>query len=228
MRTVGSNHAETQERVHAAALRLFARKGFAATGIRELAEEAGLSSAALYHYMGTKEDLLVSIMRSTIEPLLVAGYAILASGEPSENQIATIVETHVWVHGSQPLATKITDSEVRALRGDRLTEVMELRDAYDAIWRRIVAKGVTESRFEVLDERVATLALLELCTGVSDWYRPSGRLGLDELCAIHTDLAFAVLRARRGRRPLRRSDLGLSHASEWIPSSPERTGRIDR
>ena len=44
----------------------FARDGYAATGIRQLAEEAGLTSAALYHYMGSKEDLLVAIMRSTI------------------------------------------------------------------------------------------------------------------------------------------------------------------
>ncbi|HEY8641410.1 MAG TPA: helix-turn-helix domain-containing protein, partial [Candidatus Dormibacteraeota bacterium] len=42
----------------AAALRLFGTKGYGAVGIREIALEAGISTAALYHYMRTKEDLL--------------------------------------------------------------------------------------------------------------------------------------------------------------------------
>jgi AcrR family transcriptional regulator len=217
MRTVGSTREETSRRVHDAAIRLFAQKGFAATGIRELAEAAGVTSSALYHYMGTKDDLLLEIMRSTIEPLLEVGHAMLADGDPPEVQLAMLVEAHVWVHGSRPLATTITDTEIRALAGERRDEMMALRDAYDAVWRRIVADGVAAGRFEVLDERVATLAVLELCTGVSQWYAPGGRLGLDELCSMHADLAFGVLRARRGRRLLRRADLRLQKPSERFP-----------
>ena len=57
------------ERVRRAALELFAERGFHGTGIRQLAERAGLSSASLYHYMGTKEDLLVELMRAAKELL---------------------------------------------------------------------------------------------------------------------------------------------------------------
>ncbi len=45
-------------RVQRAAVTLFATKGFAATGIRELGAEAGINSATLYHYVGSKESLL--------------------------------------------------------------------------------------------------------------------------------------------------------------------------
>ena len=44
--------------MRAAALTLFAERGYHGTGIRQLADAAGLSSASLYHYMGTKEELL--------------------------------------------------------------------------------------------------------------------------------------------------------------------------
>lgn len=50
-------------RVQRAAVTLFATKGFAATGIRELGAEAGINSATLYHYVGSKESLLASIIR---------------------------------------------------------------------------------------------------------------------------------------------------------------------
>jgi AcrR family transcriptional regulator len=108
-RTVGSTLEETGQRVHEAALRLFAQKGFAATGIREIAEAAGVSSGALYHYMGTKHDLLLAINASTIEPLLEAGQEILSGDDEPEVKLAALVELHVWFHGSHPLATTITD-----------------------------------------------------------------------------------------------------------------------
>ena len=52
--------------------KLFATKGFHGTGIRDLAQEADLSSASLYHYMGTKEDLLAEIMHTALNRLLDA------------------------------------------------------------------------------------------------------------------------------------------------------------
>jgi AcrR family transcriptional regulator len=214
MRTVGSTREETGRRVHEAALRLFAQKGFAATGIREIAEGAGVSSGALYHYMGTKHDLLLEIMRSTIEPLIEAGQEILSGEDEPEVKLAALVELHVWFHGSHPLATTITDTEMRVLSSAQREDVMRRRDAYDDIWTSVVREGTDAGRYEVLDERVATLAILELCTGVSEWYAPGGRLELDELCSIHADMALGLLRARRGRRAVRRADLELPKPSE--------------
>lgn len=214
MRTVGSTREESQRRVYHAALRLFAEKGYAATGIRELASAAGLTSAALYHYMGTKDDLLVEIMRSAIEPLVEAGESLLDAGEPPEVQLASLVELHVWVHASRPRATSVTDTELRALTGERREAIMQRRDAYDDVWRTIVRAGIDADRFDVVDERVARLAVLELCTGVSKWYRPGGRLTLEDLCRMHADLAFGVLRAHRGRRSLRRADLRVEEPSQ--------------
>ena len=47
----------TGDRIHRAAVRLFATHGFAGTGIRKIADEAGVTVASLYHYVGTKEEL---------------------------------------------------------------------------------------------------------------------------------------------------------------------------
>ena len=51
MRTKGAFAEETSRRVREAAVRVFAQKGFSAVGVRELAQDAGLTSSALYHYM---------------------------------------------------------------------------------------------------------------------------------------------------------------------------------
>ena len=68
--------ASTSDRIHRAALRLFATYGFEGTGIRKIADEAGITVASLYHYVGTKEDLLAAVWGSA----------------PGEQGISTVTE----------------------------------------------------------------------------------------------------------------------------------------
>jgi AcrR family transcriptional regulator len=202
MRTPGSTASETGERVMAAAAAVFARDGYAATGIRALAAEAGLTPAALYHYMGSKEDLLVAIMRSTIEPLIDAATALLATAPPPAAALAGLVELQVRLHGTRPAAAIVTDTEVRALSGAARDEVLALRDRYEALWRGVVEDGARAGVFDVADASLTTKALVGLAGQVSQWYSPDGRLTLDEVCALQADLALGLVRA-----PLRRADL---------------------
>jgi AcrR family transcriptional regulator len=209
VRTPGSTADATRVRVEAAAVSAFARDGYAATGIRALAQEAGLTSAALYHYIGSKEDLLAAIMRSTIEPLISAAERTLERGPAPEEALATLVELQVWLHGARPRATLIADTEVRALGGRARGQIVALRDRYEATWRAVLADGRRAGRFDVADDRVAATALLGLCNQVSHWYSPHGRLALAAVCAMHADLALGLVRARRGTRPVRRAQLSL-------------------
>jgi AcrR family transcriptional regulator len=220
MRPPGATAEVTRRRVTDAAVRLFAQKGYAATGIRELAAAAGLTGPALYHYVGTKEDLLVTIMRSTIEPLIAAGRAAINEAPHPSGRLAALVELHVWLHATRPMATLIADTELRALGPDRRREIVALRDRYQSLWRSVVHAGRGVGEFDVADERVTTIALLELATGVTHWYRPGGRMALADLCAIHADLALALVRARRGRRAVRREDLVLPDPADRIPLEP--------
>ncbi|MFJ9557095.1 TetR/AcrR family transcriptional regulator [Nocardiopsis sp. NPDC101807] len=56
---------DTKAEIQAAALDLFARKGFEKTSLREIAERLGITKAALYYHFPSKNDLL----RSLVEPL---------------------------------------------------------------------------------------------------------------------------------------------------------------
>jgi AcrR family transcriptional regulator len=208
---------ETSKRVHAAAVKLFAAKGFAATGLRELAGEAKLTPAALYHYMGSKDDLLVEIMRSTIEPLDQAARETVDAIEDPSAKLAALVELHVWVHGSQPKRTLVTDTEVRALHGEQRDYVIGLRDHYEALWRQVLKLGVKGGQFEIAEVRLTATGMLELCTGISHWYQPGGRHDLLDLCAMHADWALGVARAREGDEYVRRADLDLPSPADRFP-----------
>src|SRR5262245_61479609 len=101
------------DRIWDAAIRLFAAKGFAATGIREIADEAGLSVSAMYYYVDNKEELLVQIMRDTQERFVAAGRTVVERLVDPVAALAGLVQLHVMVHAEMPLEARVVDSELR-------------------------------------------------------------------------------------------------------------------
>lgn len=181
-------------RVRTAALELFAERGFHGTGIRDLAQRAGLSTATLYHYMGTKEDLLAEIMRDSMTLLIRAAEQTGAHGAPTE-RITRLVQIHVLAHAARPLHTRVADDELRALSPALRAEITGLRDAYETFWRAAITDGVTAGEFRVREPGVARLALLEMCSGVARWYQPHGPLSVQELAARYVEMALGLLTA---------------------------------
>src|SRR5215467_233848 len=121
----------TSERIHRAALRLFATYGFAGTGIRKIADEAGITVASLYHYVGTKEELLERMMYQSMSQLL--GPAREVTGDPAQ-RICALVDLHVRRHARESQLCRVGDTELRSLSRARRARIVALRDEYQAIW----------------------------------------------------------------------------------------------
>jgi TetR/AcrR family transcriptional regulator, cholesterol catabolism regulator len=198
----------TEGKIYDAALALFARKGFEGTGIREIAETAGVTTSTLYHYIGSKDDLLVDIMRTGMQALRAGADEVLVRHEDPRVQLAGLVRLHVWVHGVRQLAARVADTEVRSITGEPQAEILGMRDEYERLWRDVLHRGVVAGLFHVRNERLATIALLTMCTGVAQWYRPDGRIPLDEICDDHADWALALVGVEGDRSQVLARELG--------------------
>ena len=62
-RKAGTTSQDTEAQIYAAARNLFARYGYAAVSMRQIAGDVGVNQAALYHYTPTKQDLLALLTR---------------------------------------------------------------------------------------------------------------------------------------------------------------------
>lgn len=183
----------TEQRVRRAAVKLFADKGFHGAGIRDLAQAAKISSASLYHYMGTKEELLASIMRECLERLLLGAREATAGVTDPRERLASLVALHVLTHALQPAETRVVDNEVHALSPAAKRRIIRLRDEYERLWAEVIDEGIANEKFDAAQPAVTRLALLEMCTGVARWYSPKGPLPLPELAAQHAKLALRML-----------------------------------
>lgn len=83
-----------EEKITGAAERLFARDGFAATGMRAIAKAAKVSIGAIYHHFKGKEEILERIMREELERRQRFLEELRAQGLPLQKQIQQIVQMH--------------------------------------------------------------------------------------------------------------------------------------
>jgi len=185
----------TKQRIEQAALQLFAAKGFEATGIRDIADRAGLSTAALYHYMGSKDELLVAFMVESMTELTRVAQAALAGAASPAAQLSALVRTHVGFHTLDAQRSLVADDELRAVSDAAFIKVMQLRDGYERLWADTLEQGKRSGEFRFADGRITRLALLEMCNGVARWYSDRGRMHPAEIADCFADLALAMVGA---------------------------------
>ena len=177
-RTAGSHAETTRPRVEAAAQALFARHGFAAVSMRQIAQEAGLQAGALYKYFADKQTLLLVLLRSHMEALLEA--LPDAEGAPAAD-LERFVRFHVLFHLVRPDAVFIAYMELRNLTEANFTQIEALRRDYEHRLEAILRDGAQARTMRVEDTRLTSMAIIALLTGVTTWYRPGGRLSEEDV-----------------------------------------------
>ncbi len=85
-----------------ASVRVFARKGYHTSRVGDIAEEAGIAHGLLYHYFGSKEEVLETIFRENWSELIAAFRRVEASDEPPLEQLGAIAKTLLRAWRDQP------------------------------------------------------------------------------------------------------------------------------
>jgi AcrR family transcriptional regulator len=178
-------------------MELFMTKGFAATSVREIAKAAGISSASLYHYMPSKDDLLVTVTLQATHLLADPGRIINASGGTPDERLAALIRLHVIEHARGRRLWEVADEEWRQLPARKRAPVVALRDEYQSFWERALLEGREASLFRFGDLKMTTFAILSMCSDVYKWFSPNGRLTAEDVAEYYLQLVAAMLGAPR-------------------------------
>lgn len=193
-RTSGSHADITGPRIRAAALRLFARHGFAAVSMRQIAAEVGVQAGALYLYTADKQALLYDLMLSHMEELEAALAALPPLADPVA-RLDQFARFHIGFHLERPEAVFVAYMELRSLIPDNFTVIEAARRGYEDRLEAILRDGLAAGVFVMPDPKLATLALIAMLTGVTQWYREGGRLGREAVADIYVDMARRAVTA---------------------------------
>lgn len=193
-RKQGSHSDITGPKVREAALRLFARHGYAAVSMRRIAAEVGVQAGALYLYTPDKQSLLFELLKEHMDALLAAWQAEPRGGGP-EARLEAFARFHIRFHLARPDAVFLSYMELRNLEPGNFAAIEALRRGYENELEAILRDGVAAGRFAVPDSKLAAMALIAMLTGVNTWFREGGRLSRARVEEIYWDMARKAVRA---------------------------------
>ena len=167
-----------------AAVRVFARKGYHASRVGDIAEEAGVAHGLLYHYFKSKDQVLEAVFHENWSVLQARIASVEETDEPAADQLRHIsaIVLRTWLH--LPDVVRVVIREFG--RSPELAErIGELAQPIDVI-QRVIARGIERGEFHKgIDPRVAATVVYgsidELLTA---WV-------LDRLPAGEADVAAA-------------------------------------
>jgi AcrR family transcriptional regulator len=178
----------TEQSIYRAAVRLIFERGYHGTSLRAVAGEVGLQMASLYYYFPSKQDLLMQIMRRTMGDLTATVERAIADAADPKERLRAAIRAHILFHAERREEAFVVDAELRALVPANYAVVVATRDQYEQLFAEVLRDGAEQGRFRVPDAKLAVFGLMAMCTGVAVWYRPNGRLSLEQIADIYTDL----------------------------------------
>jgi AcrR family transcriptional regulator len=174
---------------------LFFRKGYFATSISEIAAGCGIQKASIYYHFPGKEDILFTLMESTMDDLTAYLLSNLDGLQEVEARLRAAVRGHVSFHLKHQKETFIASSELRGLTEDHYRVVVAKRDAYERIIQDLIVEGSQQGIFAQGDIKILSYAILTLCTAGASWFKPSGRLSVDAIAAIYEEFILSGLKS---------------------------------
>jgi TetR/AcrR family transcriptional regulator, fatty acid metabolism regulator protein len=199
---------EKRQLILAAAVHTFARNGYHATRVGDIAEEAGVAYGLVYHYFSSKEDLLETIFRESWTELLDAIRSVEESEQPATEQIRQVTAILLRSWRRRPDLVRVLVREV-ARSPEVQRRVDEIGEMFSAI-ERIVARGQAEGEFRAdVEPQLASWilygAIEEILTG---WVLGQLPDGDDEVATAESTVVSLVVG-------------GLSaHAAKHSPTAP--------
>ena len=141
-----------------AAVRVFARKGYHACRVGDIAKEAGVAHGLLYHYFSSKEEVLETIFRETWVRMLELVREVEASDDPARVQVRKVAAIVLRSYELDPDLIGVLVREItRSPHVQR--EIEEIEHAFSAL-ERIVRRGQERGEFRSdLDARLASQVL---------------------------------------------------------------------
>ena len=184
---------DKRQQLLSAAVRVFARKGFHASRVGDIAEEAGVAHGLLYHYFKSKDQVLEAVFHENWSILLARIESVEETDEPAADQIRHIaaIVLRTWLH--LPDVVRVVIQEFG--RSPELAErIGELTRPIDVL-QRVIARGVERGEFrkEVDPVFAATVvygSIDELLTGWVLGRVPSGE---DDVAAAEQTLCEVIL-----------------------------------
>jgi AcrR family transcriptional regulator len=167
---------------------VFARKGYAAATVQDVADALGILKGSLYYYIKTKEDLLFRVMVEVHEAADVLHAEVAASDLSAYEQLLLYVRLQVAWNMRNLVRISVYYNDMRQLSPERLGDVRQRAKAHERFIVDLIAEGQRAGDVVAdIDPVLLASHVFAVVIWPYRWFPPGGRASVDDLVAMCVD-----------------------------------------
>jgi len=168
------------------AAEIFHKKGYRATTLDDVSRELGITKAALYHYVSSKEKLLSKIYIQALENIFKNTYEIAGKDLPPDNRLRLIIRNHVKSIIIDAISMfSVFFTEENQLPEEEFKKIRSEKAKYNRIVENIIKEGMDQGIFRQSDPKLQAFAITGMCNWVYKWYKPGNSFFTPDQIAEH-------------------------------------------
>ena len=191
---------EQADRIVAAALALFAERGYAETRLVDIARRAGVRTSTVLLHFSAKEDVFRDVVRTTlIGSLSERDDAAVPAEEPSAADAVRALARRYWTTMEQPemaATVRLIIGELPRFPELAVFHATESLERFNRTLERIIERGIERGELRPLDVRAAARTILATLAAHALWFAyPAiygGITGLDRERAVTTTIETLI------------------------------------
>jgi TetR/AcrR family transcriptional regulator, cholesterol catabolism regulator len=183
---------ERREHLVRLAAELFAEKGYQATTVRNIADEAGILSGSLYHHFDSKESIVDEILSSFFDELNAANKAVLERDGDPRTVLTELVRNCFRTLVPHRAAVMVMQNDWNYLRQfDRFDYLARAEEETERLWVGQIKRGQETGQFrDDIDARLTYRMIRDTIWVAVRWFQPAGRLDAEGVADHYIAVLF--------------------------------------
>lgn len=177
----------TREKVLDTVTELFIRNGYHGTGVQEIGKAVNLGRGALYHHIGSKEQILFEISMSLLELARNATLAFVNTDDAPDVKLRNISRALLRHHAEHGDGWQIAVSEARFLTPEHQQEVLLARRNFEHIWDQVLRDGAEQGLWGPVDD-IDVRGVLGMFNYTGRWLRAGGPVSPEAIADRYIDM----------------------------------------
>jgi AcrR family transcriptional regulator len=208
--SLSSRPGDQRSLIARSAAELFARKGYAATSMNEIAEASHLSKPGLYHHFKDKAGVLLYIADGHVSRLVDIVTGVEALDLAPERRLPELIEAFMLEYAEAQAEHRVLTEDVRFLAPEAQARVLDKERTVVQVFANAIAATRPDLHESQL-HKVLAMFLFGMLNWMFTWFRPEGRFTYEQMAPIATQLFVQGIsgleieprKTTRGKRPLK-------------------------
>lgn len=166
---------QKREAVLHMAVQFFNERGFHATSLDDVAAALNVTKPTIYHYFGTKDEILLECVQRGLESIRQAAEAVERAGGTGMDRLRALMRDYAIIM-TKDFGMCVTRTSDHELSPESRAKFRSLKREIDRITRRVVEEGMHDGSIAAGDARMTTFAITGALNWIAKWYDPSGAM----------------------------------------------------